>query len=43
MKEMLKELGNLLNTKKKTKGSSRSKIILNNNKEITDDKQQRDN
>ena len=37
MKEMWKELGNLLNTKKKTMGSSISKIIINN-KEITDDK-----
>ena len=34
---MWKELGNLLNTKKKNKGSSISKIIINN-KEITDDK-----
>ena len=37
MKEMWKKLGNLLNTKKKNKGSSISKIIINN-KEITDDK-----
>ena len=37
MKEMWKELGNLLNTKKKNKGSSISKIIINS-KEITDDK-----
>ena len=37
MKEMWKELGNLLNTKKKYKESSISKIITNN-KEITDDK-----
>ena len=37
MNEMWKELGNLLNTKEKNKGSSISKIIINN-KEITDDK-----
>ena len=37
MKEMWKELGNLLTTKKKNKGSSISKIIINS-KEITDDK-----
>ena len=37
MKEMWEELGNLLNTKKKNKGSSISKIIINN-KEITDGK-----
>ena len=37
MKEMWKELGNLLNAKKKSKGSSVSKIVINN-KEITDDK-----
>ena len=37
MKEMWKELTNLLNTKKKNKGSSISKIIINS-KEITDDK-----
>ena len=36
VKEMWKELGNLLNTKKKNKGSSMSKIIINS-KEITDD------
>ena len=34
MKEMWKELSNLLNTKKKSKGNSISKLILNN-QEIT--------
>ena len=29
MKEMWKELGNLLNTKKKSKGNSISKLIIN--------------
>ena len=33
---MWKELGNLLNTKKKNKGNSRSKLIINN-QEITKD------
>ena len=37
MKEMWKELGNLLNTKKKNNGSSISKIITNS-KEITEKK-----
>ena len=37
MKEMWKELGNLLNTKKKSKGNSISKLIINN-QEITKDK-----
>ena len=37
MKEMWKELGNLLNTKKKRKGNSISKVSINN-QEITKDK-----
>ena len=37
MKEMWKELGNLLNTKKKSKGNSISKLSINN-QEITKDK-----
>ena len=37
MKEMWKELGNLLNTKKESKGNSKSKLSINN-QEITKDK-----
>ena len=37
MKEMWKELANLLNTKKKSKGNSISKLIINN-QEVTKDK-----
>ena len=38
MKEMWKELSNLLNTKKKSKGNSISKLTIYKNQEITKDK-----